>query len=325
MLKASLVFGILFLMHLSGFAQSAADLLEQDLLTKVSNFQKSIQIYHYFRAPVIQTGNPNSPSTHHPVLNNKETRDLWVNDYISGRAGLFWDLNHHNTAYNNAGPGVYFAIDPDSSKEFGETSVVMNIPSGSKFISVFRPIALRRETTQALLREGYITTAQMNLGAGLLGLKSGFSRLTLQFMVTPENLRFRTLVNEIFTRHEISFIEYEYKSHLAGFCRIANQAAFVYIGRNPQVAQPNDFVSKQYFGAALEPAFQNMPLFSSYQFLEQTPDEITMKDLITRFGFVLAQIRIQGTRAAKQLIPRYLQEPEVISLVDRSYQCVRRF
>ena len=304
---------------------------------QIKQFKKPTQIYHYFWAPTVLTtpaDNTNLPNKLHPQLDQKTSRDQWVTYYISGRTGAFWDLGNHNTKFNNAGPGVYLALDPASSLEFGDTALVMNVPAGENFISVFKPIPLSRDTITALVNEAIISSSQVQSGANSLGLKGGFNRLSLQNMVLPENEKFHRLVMDFMTRHKISFIEYEYKSYLAGFCKVANQAAFVYIGKNPNIAGAGDYLFRgkdpgtglDIVAAAIPMTFQNIPLYSGYPILDQTPDESLMSRLLVRFTYVLSQIRTVGVKdAAKKLIHEYFSEDEINSLANRSYECTRRY
>jgi hypothetical protein len=321
---------------LSAQAQSAAQRFDAEMSAHVKQFKKPIQIYHYFNAPTVPS-NPadgqTSPQKLHPQLDRKESRDQWTNYYMSVRAGAFWDLSNHNTNANNAGPGIYLAIDPASSVEYGHTALVLNVPAGENYISVFSPIKLSRETVTALVNEGIINSQQVNSGPNTLGLKNGFSGTTLRNMVLVENEKFHKLVMDFMTRHQISFIEYYYKSYLAGFCKVANQSAFVYIGKNPATAQGNDYVfrgkdssGRDIVAAALPTRIQNTPLYSTYPVLDQTADESAMTDIVKRFTYVLSQIRVVGVKeAARQLIHQYFSDNEINSLADRSYECTRRY
>lgn len=290
---------------------SAQDLLEQDIASKVHTFQKNTSLYSYFNAPLV--GNQL-----HPQLQNKNTRDNWTNWFIALRAGSFWDLNSHPTNYVNAGTGMYLALDPNSSKEFGNSAVILTAPQNAKFISVFRPFALSKATLEALVNESIITRAQLVSGKATLGLNSGFSRFTLQNMLRVENNEFRKLVLEVFKRNNIQFIEYEYKSHLAGFCKVANQSAFVFVGGAP------DTVNSQQVLSHMDPAYYGSQLISEYTISNLTQQEEQRIDLVKRFRDALAQIRTYGTGSAKKLISDRLSDSEINTLVDESYECVRR-
>lgn len=318
-------------------AQSAAERLDADLSLQIKQFPKAIQIYSYFQAPVVpsQPGdNTNLPNKLHPQLDQKASRDEWVNYFLSVRAGAFWDLDNHNTEYTNAGPGVYLAIDPAaSSVGFGETTLLMNVQAGENYLTVAKPIALKRDTLKALVSEGIITSAQLNPAANTLGLNVGFKDITLKNMVLPENEKFHRLIMDFMTRHHISMIEYLYKSYLAGFCKVANQSAFVYIGKDPAAAQSGDYIfhgrdnaGREIVGATIPPKFQNISLYSAYPILDQTPAEVAMNDIVKRFTYVLMQIRTVGVKdAARQLIHQYFSESEIDSLADHSYECTRRY
>ncbi|MBY0452032.1 MAG: hypothetical protein K2P92_03285 [Bdellovibrionaceae bacterium] len=333
-MKLIFLFGLLI--SLNANAQSAAERFDADLSAHIKQFKKQIQIYHYFPAPTVPStpaDNTTLPQKLHPQLDRKVTRDQWTNYYMSVRSGAFWDLGNHNTNFNNAGPGIYLALDPSSSREFGDTALVMNVPAGENYISVFSPIKLSPNTITALVNEGIIESNQVNSGANTLGLRNGFSGTTLKNMALIENEKFHLLVMDFMTRHQISFIEYYYKSYLAGFCKVANQSAFVYIGKNPATAQGSDYLfrgrdssGREIIAAAIPASLQNTPLYSTYPVLDQTAEESAMTDIVKRFTYVLSQIRVVGVKeAARQLIHQYFSDNEINSLADRSYECTRRY
>lgn len=296
-------------------AASAEELLEADILAIVKIMPKSISIYHYFNAPTVNTA---TGTALHPQLSSQPSRDNWVNWVVSLRAGAFWDMNFTANQYVNAGAGMYLAIDPDSSKEFGNSAVVLKVPNGAYYISVFRPFTIKAETQNALVSEGIISQAQLSSGNSTLGLRAGFSRFTLKNMLLPENRSFRALVQKILGRNHIELIEYEYKSYLAGFCRVANQAAFVFIGAPP------DNSSQSQVAAHIDSDYQNSLLISTYAVEGRSSLESQRADLISRFRDALAQIRIYGTGSAKKLISDRMSDSEIDDMVAESYQCTRR-
>ena len=97
----------------------------------------------------------------HPILNEKASRDQWITYLMQAQAGAFWDLNNHNITLSNAGLGMYFALDPNSSKEFGESVVQINAKQGLKMLSVNKIIPLKKDTLNLLLEEGIIDQNQI--------------------------------------------------------------------------------------------------------------------------------------------------------------------
>jgi hypothetical protein len=327
------IYLILLLLSLRSFAQTASDLLEKELLAGVKVMPKEIQIYHYFRAPI----NEANSSKIHPYLDNQVTRAKWVHYFMAYRAGAFWDTNNHKTDLINAGPGVYFAIDPDSSKEFGDTALVLNIAKDTPYLSVANGIPLKKETLNALVKENIIDSKQLNSASKKLGLSKGFTNAALENMVREENSKFRHMIMNFVSRHNISFIEYVYKSHLAGFCKSGNQNAFVFIGTSPnlQLEEMNSAAAENELIASAEAeevlahipkVYQNSILFSNYDLQDLTDFEAKSKYILNRFRNVLARIREVGTgKSAKQAIYEVFNELEVDELAAKSYQCVRKY
>jgi hypothetical protein len=300
-----------------GFSPASQN-LEKDLLAAVGTFDRNFRLYHYFQAPTDE----NNPQKISPFFDDPTNREQWVPYFIGFRTGAFWDPNNHVSELINAGPGMYLAIDPNASREFGDSAIVLNVPSGLNYLSVVKAIPLRKITRDLLVQENIITKNQLLGGATTLGLTRGFSGDALKNMVREENGAFKKLVNQIFTRNQIMFIEYEYKSHLAGFCKVANQSAFVFVGQAPDSLEPNQ--DGEVLGK-IPDQIRDSFLYSDFDIQNQSESDIRQKDVFTRFRNVLAGIREKGTGKAQELMNQYLNDEEVNELADESYRCERRY
>lgn len=305
-------------------AQSAMELFTKDVEPLIENFKKEIQLYHYFYAPTVK--DDSGKNLIHPSLHGYDSRQSWVRYLIDTRIKAFWDLTNHSTAYINAGPGMYFALDPNSSKEFGESAVIMRVPEGLRYLNVFTVSKLKSATLKALVNEGIVTRNQLVPSATTLSLNSGFGGPALKNMVRPENLEFRKFISQFMQQQNIQFVEYHYQSHLAGFCKVASQSAFVYIGTKPAQMQEEDMSEDEQLFDMLERPFFPAMLYSDYAVEERRPEENRKLDLVTRFKNILTQIRIKGTGlAAKKLIQENLTENEINEIEAESYECTRRY
>lgn len=314
-----ILFYILTIFTSFASAQNAATLLERDVLSSTKSLNRDVKLYHYFNAPTVSQDNKNSL---HPQLQTAEGRVNWLKYLLEVRAGVFWDFNYFVTSYINAGPGMYFALDPDSSKEFGNSAVILLAPKDSKFLTVFKNAKLNKDTIDAMLAENIVSKNQLIVNDNTLGLNSGISRMTLKNMVRPENVEFRKLFSSVLQKNNIQLIEYEYKSHLAGFCKISSQSAFVFIGAGKATAPS----SNNEVAAVLTPDFLKYNLISSLEITNPTQQEAHTIDLTNRFKYVLSEIRKQGTgTAAQKLIKTNLSESEIDELASQSYECTRRY
>lgn len=341
------VYSILLLLSLSAFADTAdvqpsqpvetqplspaGESLQQDLLAAVKTFDRSVQMYHYFRAPA----DPNNSQQINPYLQDKANRDSWLSYFSGFRTGAFWDPNNHVTELTNSGPGMYFAIDPNVSKNFGESAIVLNVPAGLKYLSVFKNISIRKQTCDFLIKENIIAKSQLNSGEKTLGLSRGFTGNTLKNMAREENGEFRKLVNSIFDRNRIMFTEYEWKSHLAGFCKTASQSAFVFVGLKPNSAAASTETTTAITEIKSEDASEvlghipeelnNAFLFTDFAVENLSESELREKDVLGRFRNALAKIRDKGLTKAQKYINENLNDEEFTELADKSYRCERRY
>lgn len=305
-------------------AQTAMELFTKDVQPLIESFKKEIQLYHYFYAPTVKDAD--DKTVIHPSLNGYDSRQSWVRYLIDTRIKAFWDFTNQSTAYINAGPGMYFALDPNSSKEFGESAIIMRVPEGVRYLNVFNISKLKPATLKALVSEGIVTRNQLAPSATTLSLNSGFGGPALKNMVRPENLEFRKFISQFVQDQNIQFIEYHYQSHLAGFCKVASQSAFVYIGTKPTQMQEADMSEDERLFEMLERPFYPALLYSDLSVEERRPDESRKLDLVTRFKNILTQIRAKGTgQAAKKLIQDNLTEDEINEIEAESYECTRRY
>lgn len=286
----------------AALAQNAEALLTRDILASQKTLAAPVRLYNYFQMNQSWSG-----------LNSPEGRRAYTQQYLSSRAGMFWDSGFTNDSPRaaNSGGGLYLAIDPYISMGYGNTYVEMTVPAGTKFINVVRGVPVKRETLNALIAEGFMTNDQKR---ALFG--NGFYRDTLRVMVAPQYARFRGLMQEIFSKNGIQFVEYNFNTSLMGFCRRHSYSAFVYVGiRNPgNPAMPG-----------IDPVFSQVVLHSDgFQLPNLTPAELSEQARITKFRSFLYEIS-EILKAKKPLrrdfmLSRYTDD-EMNALRAATYSC----
>ena len=178
-----------------------------------------------------------------------------------------------------AGPGLYFAIDPQISQRFGNTFIEMRLPAGTRFINVVNPLPLKKDTLAALQVEGYIVGSDI---PELFPKQTGFYRDTLRVMVLPQFSKFRRLLQSILSQNQIQFIEYNFNTSLMGFCKSHSYSAFNYIG-SVNLNDPKN--------AVITGEFKNVLLYSSeLSFPNQTVAESEGLERIAKFRSVLSEV-----------------------------------
>lgn len=283
-------------------AQNAESLLTEDILSSQKTLTHPVRLYNYFQVTELWAG-----------LNSSAGRLSFTQNYLSARAGQFWDAqftNDSKTSYAS-GPGLYLAIDPYISSGYGNSYVELTVPAGTRFINVVRKVPVRRQTTEALVAEGIIQRSQIN---ELFG--NGFYRDTLRVMVLPVHQRFRQLVQEIFRKNGIQFVEYNFNTSLAGFCRRHSYSAFLYVGI-PNAATP--------LQPRIDPAFTSVMLHSdAHQMAALTEPEVQQKSRITRFRHFLYEIseilKQRRTLTRDFMLSRYTDD-EMNQLRRHTYSC----
>ena len=200
---------------------SAARLaLLEDLRPVILEFKRDYKLYHYFWEM--------SPSAY----SSPEKRQRIVESRTQEFYSRFWRDKVDQRELINAGPGLYLAIDPSASRDFGNQAIVITAPQGAKYLNVAKPVLLRDQTVNQLIAEGYVTAAQKGLFITDRGPKGlTFSRDTLKNMIQPGYEKFRSLVHSIFLSESLVAIEYNWDTHLHGFCSNPKTSAFVWVGR----------------------------------------------------------------------------------------------
>lgn len=295
------------------FAQNAESLLKRDLMAGMRTMPKTVRMYHYFNAPIRNDG-----SFYSEFLTSQGREQYVSANYLRAVAGRFWDPNYLVEKYVNAGPGVYFAIDPHiSSKDFGRTMIEMEIPAGTRFLNVVKAIPIAKDTLAALISEKIILPAQASKvffpTAGPTRL--GFYRDTLKIMTLDSldkdpNLnyrRFRSLVSQVFQSMALEFIEFNWNTSLTGFCtKTGSFSAFNYIGLQPYAPRYR--------------AQMTSPL--NFPDLSATEQELAAR--VGKFRDVLTQLDLlkkRGMKVPKDFALRYYTPAEYQQIKSMTFGC----
>ncbi len=316
MKKQIIILAALFINSLA-FAQSAKELLSQDIEKAVKVLPRDTYFYSYFYAPTEVAGDGQKKI--HSYLNDATNRMKWMNDLFAIRAGTFWDLNYHETYKSNTGAGMYFAIDPAASTEYGETAIIMTAAQGTAVLNLTKEIPLSKATKAALLAEGYTTLKQMKSSETTLGLDTGITTVTLREMVKIENEKFRIALQDIFKEKQVQLIQYLYRSRLKGLCKTASSSSFVLIGKG---LAPTDNGSAK---AIIDSSITANALYSSYPIQNRTAEENSFLDKISRFRSALEETKQKGPDFSKSIVPKYLSDEELNSILDKTYLCERKW
>lgn len=224
----------------SAFASTAELLLARDLKPAVQELKHETRFYHYFRLPI--GAHPLEDTT----LQFAEKRTEYVNRRIQFGGGAFWDLSRTSTSLTNAGPGLYLATDPyvsspdaaaTSGANFGETMLELTFKAGTPYLDVkSKPPLLKKDTLAALSQEALLSADQ----ARALLKDNRLTRETLRYMVLPQHLEFRKLIQRIFKSERIELVEYAWQSATPALCQGKSlRSAFVYVGPGSEEISAN--------------------------------------------------------------------------------------
>jgi len=316
-MKKHIIFLAVLFVNSFVFAQSAQEFLTRDIEKALKVLPRDTYFYSYLYAPTENSADGTKKI--HSYLNDPANRMKWMNDLFSIRAGAFWDLNYHETYKSNAGAGMYFAIDPAASTEYGETAVIMTAAQGTVILNLTKAIVLSNATKAALLAEGITTSKQMKSSETTLGLESGITTTTIREMVKSEHEKFRVLIQTIFKEKQVQLIQYLYRSRLKGLCKTASSSSFVLIGKGLM------FDSNGGAKAIIDGSISANALYSSYPIQNRTPDENIFLDIISRFRAALEETRSKGPDSSKTVVPKYLSSEELNSIVEKTYLCERKW
>lgn len=202
------------------FTASASLLLARDFKAAKIQFSQEKRLYHYF-----SIHNEQAPETQ-LKLQSPEGRQQLIRERIQYATNKFWAP----TAKINglfAGEGLYLAVDPLISEEYGNIMVEFKVKPTSYYINLKKGVYLHQDTIRAIYKEGYKT-----LDTGdVIPESMRFSEMTLNAMLTPENRQFRKLVLSVLKAENIMLMEYNWRSELAAICgEESSTSAFIYIG-----------------------------------------------------------------------------------------------
>lgn len=280
----------------------AETLLTADLLKAVKETDKTYRIYNYF----------NMSSTPQELM-TAAGRSHFSKRYLDSSMWRFWDMDNHQTSYINAGPGLYAAIDPHISKQFGNTLLVITVPAGVKYLNVVRPVPVATETISALIEENILDQAGVSALFGGTARARTFTRDTLKFMVQPTYKKLRELTQQIVLKNDLAMIEYNWNTSLAGFCRSHSYSAFVLIGKK-STASDGRMIFIEKFEETLVYGV-DLPALTEH---EQSTISQTRN-----FAELLQGLKnVSGARARAQLIQRHYPEESVRDeIINTTYSC----
>lgn len=285
--------------------ESAIALLNRDLTNSMKQIQEPIRLYTYFNV-----------SGQLSTLDTLQKRNSLMQRFFNSSMMHFWNVESTATKNINAGLGLYAAIDPHVSRSYGNVFVEIGVAKGLKYLDVYNPILVGKDTLAALIKEDLILRNEINAilvpsGKG----RYAFSRDTLRAMVKPEFKEFRKIVQRIFLTNKLVMLEYNWESSLPGFCRMNRASAFVLVGdvsKNAQgVSEVNDSFSKI--------------LVTEAGFPNQTEIEKETRIRAVKFKTMLAQMTAKGTYAQKVKVvnSHYLDAEEKLDVFDQTYSCER--
>lgn len=211
---------LIFFVAPGAFAATAAQLLAQDFKSAKIQFGQEKRLYHYFNIH-----NESNPAVQ-VKLQSPEGRKQLVQERVQYATSKFWSPLAKITGMY-AGEGLYLAIDPLISADYGNLMIEFKVKPTSYYINLKKGLYISKKTVRALYKEGYKTL----LNGDEMPESMRFSEMNLNSMLTPENQKFRALVLQVLKAENIMLMEYEWKSELATVCREdSSSSAFVYIG-----------------------------------------------------------------------------------------------
>ena len=289
---------VIFLQSMAsfGYAGEAAALLERDLGPVILTLQKPIKMYSYFNL-----------QTKTEELDSPEGRQRFLQRFFDATMGRFWDMNLTASQYINSGPGLYAAIDPHISQQFGNTMVEISVPTGTRFIDIHKNVPLAADTVNALVAEGIIARELLAELFVAKGSQYQFGRDTMKFMIKPEFSFFRGMVQELFLRQNVVMAEYNWDTSVAGFCRVHGYSAFVLFGSMKDTGIADNFEKTLVY-------FEELPAL--------TDEEKISAVMTAKFKQVLEGLKSRKTYREKvNFVNRSYELSEKLNLVNLTYSC----
>lgn len=309
-----LTYVVLFFFAANLNAETAAEAIEKDLLDGgIKIIEKDINLYHYFRIPT-ENSVSDKKSIVHSYFHDKNNRNAWANEYVLSQIAPFWNLDDHSIQNRLSGPGMYFAIDPSASKQYGDTALILKVPKGTKYLEASKLISFRPSTVGLILKEKLIPASQLPIGKNTLGVQWGLNSTTLQNIVLPENIKLRTIIQEILAKNNVQLIEYTYISHLRNFCKLPSSSAFVFIG---------SATNENYLVPLVPNIFKDSTIVSNFKIQNQTENEIYVSSLMLRFRSFLETISIAKPKDIKKTEDGLFSSQEIIEITKQTYKCAR--
>jgi hypothetical protein len=284
---------------------TAEELLSRDLQPKISTLKKTIKVYNYWH--LYKTPDQ---------LLTPEGRASYSTKYVQDLVNRYWDLSYTINDQIAAGPGLYLGTDPYIADQqgFGNTVIELEVPAGTKTVNVVEPIPVKADTIRALIKEGYL--GQDDVKTLFVSSKSpGFYRDTLKFATQPGFENFRMLVQRVLEANGISFIEYNWRTAVEGFCKTFKYSAFVYIGTRDPLNPGKGVIAD---------AYRNLPMASRMVWPDLTVEEQNFFDRIDREHTMLRDLfnLLQNkSKVPPGFFNRYYTDEELKQVKESIFAC----
>ena len=202
----------------------AFEALSKDLKPAIQSMSKDVLVYHYFYLPRNDSWQ----------IQNEKDRQAYAENHFQNIISTYANPSTMPNNYMNAGAGLYAAIDPLISEQFGDALIEIKIPKNTIYLKLVKAIPLAPTTLSALLNEKIINSEDV-----MILFKNGFSRDTLRIMLQPKYKKARKIIRKILKNNFVSLAEYNWNTRIQSICNRHSWSAFVFIEKNPMTSTKN--------------------------------------------------------------------------------------
>lgn len=230
MKRIAVIIALLNIISITSYAVSALDLLRRDFRSAKQTFQHPVELFHYFNLY-----DPASPQTQ-TLLTSAQGRAYLVKKRIQFATETFWSEKSKNQGLF-AGNGLYLAIDPLISEEYGNLMIQFKLKPQATYISLKKGVLIKGDTVRALYSEGILKKYPDDI----IPESMKFTERNLNSMLSTDNKKFRAVILQVLKAERITLFEYNWRSSLELICNDnSSKSAFIYIGSDETMPEFSD-------------------------------------------------------------------------------------
>lgn len=227
---------VLFVLSFSqlSFANNLEEQLLSELKLSLKPIPETVILYHYFFVDDTEI-----------LLQSPLGRKTLVDQHMQTHASYFWNMQAYNNGSMMAGAGLYTAVDPLASRNYGNTAIEIKINKPAYYLNLVGKGSDGTFISLSLAQQLGIPSHTFSIE------KNGTVRLNsdlLSMLLSPEFNQLKHVLLRVFKKLNAVGFEYSFATSASALCSTSSRhSALVIIGTTVEDSPHNSAVDNSLF------------------------------------------------------------------------------